>query len=189
MFGPQDQEIIDYITKYGAALTSTIYEIFDYNTSRSCQRRLKKLVEYYKELKRDRDIMTNEYCFYIKKTTQFKHKLLLTNFHREMYKRYEIIFFDNEIIMDHLRADGMIVFKNKKTGHIYAALVEVQISNTKLDVDKYKKFYEEQLYKKHFGDNDFPMIIAITNQKIPKVDEFEISKINVDMSNIDDLFK
>lgn len=186
MLTKKDFDIIDYLTKFKCASTSTIKEVFGYNTDRAVQRRLKILVEDYKEIKRDRENFTLEFTYYIKKPAQLRHSLLLTDFHRELHKIANIHKFDNEVTIDHLRADGLIVWEvNEKK---YLGLIEVQISNNKFNVGKYYKMLEDRLHDKYFGGT-FPYIIAVTNQKIPYVEEFNIIQIRTDMSDIDKLLK
>src|SRR5699024_4780390 len=99
---------------------------------------------------------TMQYHYYIKKPRQLRHNLLLTDFYRELNKIATINFFDKEFSIEHIRADGLVVYRYKNVNYI--AFVEVQISNQPLDVKKYEKLYQSGLYKNKFN-GVFPMII------------------------------
>lgn len=185
MYGPNDQKILDFLEKYGVATTSTIKEYVGYKNIRSAQMRLKKMCEKYKLIKRKRDIQTNENIFFIEEVKQLRHKLILTNFYREMLKRFEIIHFDGAFELGNVRPDGVVIYKDK-TGKIKSALIEVQICHTKFNTKKYQELLKSGDYKEYFGDNPFPNLIAITNQRLPQVKEFKIDQIKVDLSNIDE---
>jgi len=185
MYGPNDQKILDFLEKYGVATTSTIKEYIGYKSMRSAQMRLKKLSEKYKVIKKRRDIQTNEYMFFIEEPKQLRHKLILTNFYREMLKRYEILAFDREVSVGRIRADGIVVYMDN--GKMKNALIEVQICHTKLDIEKYQELLYSGKYKDVFGNNPFPNLIAITNQRLPEVKEFKINQIKVDLNNLDEV--
>ncbi|PAB60984.1 hypothetical protein [Anaeromicrobium sediminis] len=179
MITNRDIEVINFIEKFKCAKTSTIAKLF-YPSLLVAQKRLKKLYEY-KELQRYRHNIANEYVYYIKRPKQMKHRLLLTDFYAELSQIVEIKAFENEVILGNIRPDGLVgyVVNNKK----YIACVEVQISNQKLNIDKYKKFYNTEEYKKYFPT--IPLIVAVTNKRIEEVNEFKIIQVREDLKEIE----
>lgn len=177
MITKRDKKVIDFLEQFKIANTSTIHELF-YPSLRVAQNRLKTLTDH-KAIKRTRNHINMEYLYYIKKPRQIKHRLLLTDFHRELNKMVKIIDFQNEFIIEHLRADGFVAYKYNNKGYI--AFIEVEISNKSLDINKYKKLFKEGKYKLYFPV--FPKLIVITNKKISEIKEFEVIQIKEDFSN------
>lgn len=182
MVTAKDKEVLQFIEKFKVATTSTISELY-YHNLKWTQRRLKKLYDN-KYLKRERDHFTSEYYYYIRKTRQLRHDLLLTNFYREMNKIVDIELFEKEFTIENMRADGLIAYRHKNKGYI--AFVEVQIANIPLDVEKYESLYKSGKYKKYFPV--FPLIYAITDKKIPNT-TLKVIRINEDMSNLREVLK
>lgn len=178
----RDIEVLNFIDKFKAARTDTIHEFF-YPSLRVAQRRLKLLYDN-NYLKRDRDHFTSQYYYYIRKTKQLRHDLLLTDFYREINKIVDIELFEKEFSIADIRADGLIAYRHKNKGYI--AFVEIQIANIPLNVEKYEKLYHSGKYKKYFPV--FPLVYAITDQKIPDT-KIEIIKVNEDMSNLREVLK
>ncbi|SDL21308.1 hypothetical protein [Natronincola ferrireducens] len=183
MVTKRDKAALDFISKFQVASTSTLKELF-YPSLRVAQRRLSTLVEHG-EIKREREYINNEYIYFIKKPKQLRHRLLLTKFYKAIYNKIDIVSFENEVIIDNIRPDGLLAYRYKNKGYI--AFVEVQISNVPLDLDKYKRLLKTERYKNYFPV--FPKLIAITNQNAPQIKDFEIIKINEDMSNAGKLIK
>ncbi len=177
MITKRDQRVIEYIEKFKVATTDTIAELF-YPSIKVAQRRLREIAES-KLLKRDRDHFTAQYYYYTKKNNQLRHSLLLTDFYRELNKIATIEHFDNEFVIGELRADGLVVYKINGTA--YVAFVEVQIANTPVDIAKYEKLHKSTTYKNFFPV--FPLIIAITNKKIPSTN-LKVIQVNEDIENL-----
>lgn len=173
----RDKEVLLFIEKFKVATTDTIWQLF-YPSLRVSQTRL-KLLHDNKLIKRDRDHFTSQYYYYIRKPRQLRHDLLLTDFYREMDRKAEIELFKKEFTIGDIRSDGLIAYKNNHKRFI--AFIEVQISNTPLDIKKYEKLYKTKLYKNYFPA--FPLIYAITDKSIPSTN-LKIIKINEDMSNL-----
>ncbi|WP_427340768.1 hypothetical protein [Caloranaerobacter sp. DY30410] len=184
MITKRDREVINFIKKFKVATTSTIAELF-YPSLRVAQRRLMTLVSH-RELKRERYYINQEYMYYIKKPKQLRHRLLLTDFYREIHKLgFEIEYFDNEVIIDDIRPDGLLAYRYQNKAYI--AFVEVEISNKGLNISKYKKLLKTGKYKKYFPV--FPIIIAITDHKIPIQQDLVIIQVKEDLSNIKTCFR
>jgi len=177
MVTERDKSIIAFLEKYHVANTDTINELF-FNNLKSCHRRLKVLSEN-KIIRRSREHFTMQYNYYIRKPQQLRHKLLLTDFYRELNKLVDIQHFDNEVSYGSIRADGLVAFRYKKRGYI--ALIEVHISNNPL-IQKYEKFFYSGEYKKYFPT--FPKIYVISNKNIPDSKNFEVITIKEELSKI-----
>lgn len=177
MITKRDIRAIEFIEKFKVATTDTIAELF-YPNTKIAQRRL-KIITDNKLLKREREHFTAQYYYYIRKSNQLKHSLLLTDFYRELNKIATIEHFDSEFIVGDLRSDGLVVYKINGTA--YVAFVEVQISNTSIDIAKYEKLHKSAKYKNFFPV--FPLIIAITNKNIPDTN-LKVIQINEDIENI-----
>ncbi len=179
MITSRDLTVIEAVEQYKIMRTSTIAKLF-FPSLLTAQKRLKIMYDN-KELKRMRDLATKEYCYYIRKPKQWKHSLLITDFYAAASELIDIVSFKNEVTIEHLRADGLLAYKYNGKG--YVAFVEVQISNTPLDVEKYKKLLYNGAYKQYFG-GVFPRIIVATNRKVPTVKDLMIIRIKEDLSNI-----
>lgn len=181
MITKRDRTVIEWLEKFGVAKTDTIAEIF-YPNIKVARRRLKAIYDA-NLLKREREHFTSQYYYYTKKPQQLYHKILLTDFYKDLNKKVNIKLFENEYVCEDIRADGLVAYEiNNET---YIAFVEIQISNQPLDIAKYDRLYRSGKYKLHFKTNNFPLVIAITNKNnIPKTN-FKIIRINEDMSNLD----
>ncbi|MBB6214942.1 hypothetical protein HNQ80_001027 [Anaerosolibacter carboniphilus] len=184
MITSRDLSVIDAIEKYKIMRTSTIAKLY-FPSLLMAQKRLKTMVEN-KEVKRMRDLTTKEYCYYIRKPKQWRHSLLTTDFYAAASELIDIVSFQSEVTIEHLRCDGLIAYRHRGKG--YVAFLEVQISNTPLDVEKYKKLLYSGAYKQYFG-GVFPRIIAVTNRNIPQINDLTIIQVKEDLSNIEDILR
>lgn len=182
MLQERDNRVIDFIEEFKVARTSTIYELFFKNVSlRYCRKRLAKLCEY-KELKREKNHISDEYIYYIQKPKHLKHELLLTDFYRELNKIVNIIGFKCTYSIGSIIADGLVGYKLKNTKGVIIAFVEIQTRNNPVDIEKYEKLFYSNEWVKEF--ESFPKVIAITNKKVKKVEEFEVIKIKENLKDI-----
>lgn len=187
MLMDRDKEIIAFLERMGVATTSILHELFfKSNTMRFTRYRLKYLVEN-KEINRSREHINREYCYYIKKTKQMRHKLLLSEFYVHLSRIASVEKFIPEISIEFLRPDALIGYETEKK---YIAFVEVEISNNSIKekIENYRKLYRTELYKKHLFES-MPRLIIVTNRKVPKVEEFKVIQIKEDFSNIEDCLK
>lgn len=173
----KEKQVLEFIEKFKVATTDTLAELF-YPSLRYAQQRLKKMHDS-KLIKRDRDHFTSQYYYFTQRPKQLRHSLLLTNFYRELNRIANIEFFDNEFVIEHVRADALVAYSLQGKG--YVAFIEVQIANMPLDIGKYEKLYRAELYKKYFPV--FPLIIAITDKNISKSD-LKVIKVNEDIENL-----
>ncbi|OLS02866.1 hypothetical protein [Tissierella creatinophila] len=173
----RDKLSLKFIKKFKVATTDTIAELF-YPNLVIARRRLKLLCDN-KLIKRDRDHFTAQYYYYFKKTKQLKHKILLTDFYRELNKTSEIVLFENEFRCENIIADGLAVYKINSQPYI--VFIEIEISNKGIDIEKYENLYRSGKYKRYFPV--FPSIIVITDKKIP-YSNLNIIQVNEDIENL-----
>lgn len=171
-----EKEVLNFLDIFKVATTNTIHELF-YPSLRYTQLRLKQLYDA-KLIKRDRDNFTSQYYYYIKKPTQTRHCLLLTDFYRELNKLAEIEIFEKEFAINEVRPDALIGYKFKNQS--YVAFVEVELSNNP-DIEKYERLFRSGKYKESL--NVFPLIFYITNKKIPDT-KLKIIQVNEDVKNL-----
>ena len=173
MITKRDKLMLNYLREYKCAHTKTLARFYpDIPTAR---RRLKILYES-KEIARCRDNINTEYIHYITKPKQLRHSVLLTDFLREFSRLAEIKNCKTEVVIGNVRADAMV-------GYIYnskprLAFVEIQISNTPLDTLKYEKLYYSGTWKDKLPE--FPLIIAVTDRKIP-VTDLKVIQVSEDL--------
>lgn len=180
----RDSKIINYLEDFKAATTSTLAVLFFPNLL-SAQKRLKRLATYYSAINRDRDHISSEYYYYIDtKPKQLRHRLLLTNFHRELIQLgIEIVELKNEFTyFENIRPDGLLacVLPN---GRKMVYFIETERSN-KPDIVKYEKLYRSDEWKEIFSF--FPPIIWITNKKVSKT-ELEVIHLRENLKDINKL--
>lgn len=180
MVTSRDIEVKEFLQEYKVASTSTIALLFFPSLS-ACQKRLKKLVDN-KEIKRDRDSITNEYIYYIKRPKQLKHSLLVTKFYGYISKQYKVATFKIEPVLDNIRPDA--VFGFIKDDKKYIGLLEIEISNKGFNFAKYEKFYISEQYKSFYPV--MPIIFIVSN-KIIKIPKSNINYVLLDTCIIEKL--
>jgi hypothetical protein len=176
MITKRDRQVLNYLTEYKCAHTSTLAMF--YPSIQVARRRLKILCRSH-EIKRARDNINKEYIYFISKPKQLRHSVLLTDFLREFSGVATIESCKTEVAIGNLRSDALIGYREH--GKRYLAFVEVQISNSALDVQKYEKLYYSKEWEKKLPQ--FPVIFAITDKKIPET-TLKVIRINEDLSNI-----
>lgn len=175
----RDKEVIEFITEFKVASTSTIAEVF-FPSRISCYRRLQVLNEH-NELKRIRNNINSEYVYYKKLPKQFKHSLLVTEFYRELHKKSDIISFKIEPIMGNIRPDAVFGYTyHKKT---YVGLLEVEISNKGFNFGKYEKFYSSGEYKNYLPV--MPTVFVVGDKvKLPDKSDINYVLVNTNFTNL-----
>ncbi len=174
----RDKKILVFLKKFKVATTDTIAELF-FPSLRMAQRRLTKLVDYG-ALNRTRDHFTFQYMYYIEKPRQMHHRLILTDFYREVTRLgVKIVKFDNEFtFFDGIRPDGFIAYRYE--GKNYMAFVETELSN-RPNTKKYEELYDSEIWKGIFPI--FPTVIWVTDQCVPKT-KLDIIQIKTDLFDI-----
>lgn len=176
MITQRDKQMIRYLQEYKCAHTQTLAGF--YPNIKIARKRLKILYDS-REIGRVRDNINAEYIYYLSKPKQLRHAVILTDFMREFSRVARVEKCLPEFVIGNVRADALIGYRHQNKPYI--AFVEVQISNAPLDVLKYEKLYHSGAWKSKLPD--FPLIIAITDRKIPKTD-LKILRINEDLTNL-----
>ena len=179
MLTTRDISIIEFVTIYKVASTSTISHFF-FSSISACHKRLKILSDNG-SIKRARDSINNEYVYFKKLPKQLKHSLLVTEFYREASGRYEIVNFKIEPVIGNIRPDA--VFGYIKNGKKYLGLLEVEISHKGFDYLKYEKFKTSENYKQYFPTMPTIFIIG-DNIKQNLIKDITFKIISENMNNV-----
>ena len=167
----RDNQIIEFLTQYKCATTSTISDLFFNGSRRPTTRRLKHLKEHG-FIKSSQEYVSVEQVHYInKKPTQLKHSCICSEFVSKMKLENNIIKEKVEFKIGNIRSDLLLITDTPK---IYF----VEVCNTKpFDVNKYIKLKKSMEWKKVFPV--FPDIIVISDKKVNTTNELNIIKYNL----------
>ena len=165
----RDYKVISCIKEYKIAKTSTIERLF-FNSKATCEKRLTKLVEI-KKLYRYRENILSEYCYYVKRPTNIKHSLLISDIYSRLTTEYKVVKCKREYEIKYrnksIRADLMAVIQlNNK---LVPLLFEIDLS--KSYDNKYTEYISKYYYKQLFPIE--PTIVVISN-RTPKNAEISI---------------
>ncbi|CEP82660.1 hypothetical protein [Paraclostridium sordellii] len=181
----RDIQIIDFIKSVGITDTETISKIFFAGGLRTCQIRLKKLVDN-KYLKRiDKENFLDQHLFYVnKKPMQIKHKLLFSKFVAELVELgATIIKIKCPYQIANIIPDGFIAFEldgEKKT-----AFVEIELSKY-FKVKKYDEFYYSKKWKELLPT--FPSIVVVSDKKVQKSNAYTVIDIKTNFEDIRNIY-
>lgn len=183
MLTQRDKAIISHLERFKICNTLTLAKLF-FPSLRMAQIRLKWLADN-REIKRDRIYIDNQYVYFLKKPKQIRHKLLISKFYVALKEVVLIKHFVLEKKIESIVPDMIIGYEYNKNKYI--ACIEVEISNNSISkkLDAYRKLYKTQQYKKYF--HTMPILIIITDKKVPKIDDFKIIQIREDLSKIKDI--
>lgn len=174
----RDKKIIDFIETCPAD-SATIERLF-FTGKRTCNERLRKLVDYG-YLKRWRRNVNSNYIYYVRrKTTQLEHCSFIAKTYLWIKQQeYIIEKFKREVTIENLRADALCKIKDmKKDGYL---IVEVELSNNNISkkLMKYEDLYLSNQYKRYF--DVMPKLLYVSNQKVQS-DLLNI--INLNLKNL-----
>lgn len=186
MINQRDEQIIDCVKTFGVMYADQIARVFmkgKKEALRIAQRRLKAIIEA-NELKVGRDKYSNKYIYFDKTpNSQLKHKLLIAECYAQLHTiDGNLVEFIPEYSIDNIRADAFFIFESRENR--YYNFLEVQISNTPVDIAKY-----ERLCTKGFPWPVFPRIIVVSNKKITVNTNLTVKAIGTDYKGFGDLFK
>ena len=170
MLQERDWRVINFLERFGAATTGQIKELYfpavSFVRARDCLRRIVKesaFVQLDKE-------MLRENVFYIGKKTQVKHKLVVTEFFRRLFTGPgTLIRFEPEHTIDRVRADAYVEYLYN--GYDYRFMVEVQLSASKPDYDKYIRLFRSREW------DIIPRIVLISDRRWALHPELDIVRI------------
>lgn len=170
----RDNQIINFLTQYKCATTSTISNLFFNGSRRPTTRRLKHLKEHG-FIKSSQEYVSIEQVHYInKKPTQLKHVCICSEFISKMKLENNILKEKTEFKIGNIRSDLLIITDTPK---IYF----VEVCNTKpFDVNKYVKLKKSMVWKNVFPV--FPDIIVISDKKVNKSNELNIIEYSLSLN-------
>lgn len=181
----RDEKIKSFLEEVTIASTSTISEIFFNRSLRSCQYRLRQLVEY-KIIKSFRPSIIEENLFYVKnKPRNYKHKLIFSDLLRELHRlNIEVLKYRCPYVIESktVIADGLIVIR---TDRVKIFFVEGELSK-KLNISKYESLYYSREWKEVFPV--MPSILCISDKRID-VDHnvLDIRKVNLKFDKLEEI--
>ena len=172
----RDNNIIEFLTKYKCATTSTISNLFFNGSRRPTTRRLKHLKEHG-FIKSSQEYVSIEQVHYInKKPTQLKHSCLCSEFACKMKLEKNILKEKTEFKIGNVRTDLLLITDHPK---IYL----IEICNTKpFDLNKYIKLKKSMEWKKLFPT--FPDIIVVSDKKVNKSNELNIIHYDLNLNRV-----
>jgi hypothetical protein len=195
MITQRDREIVRHIEKYNFATIDQIAKIVfgehkcSYDIAR---RRLKRLIDS-QYLRKFKNIDTNELIFTlpenpIKKVSQ--HSILVMDYYSELIKTgVEMIGFQREKSFQSgkVRSDAFINFKFN--GFNYFQVLEVQLYNDKVDLQKYENIEIKQELYQLCSQKALPNIIVITYKpKALETDGYNVVSIDIELSDFPRIF-
>lgn len=170
MITQRDQDILNFLEEFHAATTSQLQRLFFHGTSYrySC----KRLQCLYEQgfLKRMRSTISNEYAYYLKKSSmlqQIHHDLIRTELYVSIKEQYKLLEWNNEMPISNIRPDALAYIE-----YGLPLMIEIHLSN-RFNFEKYK-----QNFIPLFGIQ--PRIIIVSDKKInPPDSRYRIIKTNM----------
>lgn len=181
----RDEKIIDFLTSYKCATTSTMATLFFNGSSRPCSRRLQNLREHG-FINSTQEFVSKEMIHYTnRKPTQLKHSCLVTSLLSEFKKLECDILKDKvEFKVGNIRSDLFIAIKHNNNNYIFL----VEVCNTKkFDLKKYNKLYDSNYWREYFPV--FPNILVISNKPVDNSNKFIINKCDLNFNELDKILK
>ena len=175
----RDKQIIDFLSEYKCATTSTLAIIFFNGSKRPTTRRLKLLREHGL-INSAQEFVCLEQIHYInKKPKQIKHTIIETNFISKLYEnKIEILKLKKEFKIGNVRCDLLLVTKINNNALIYF----IEVCNTKpFDTNKYIRLKDSNYWKEYFPV--FPSIIVISDKPVNNSKYLNIISLNLSLDN------
>ena len=181
----RDLKIIDFLKNNKVADTTTLSNIFFDGSLRSCQHRLKKLVDNG-DLKAFRENILSPNIYYTKKKpTSYKHAIKVTQFIAELHKLgIEILKIKTPYAIGNMIADSLIVCR--VNGDVKILWLEVELTKF-FNLNKYEDLYYSRKWKEVLPN--FGSIVVVSDKKVKTNNKFDIIKIDTEFKNIDELLK
>lgn len=179
----RDVKIIDFLKNNKVADTTTLSNIFFNGSLRSCQQRLKKLVDNG-DLKFFRENILSQNIYYVKKKpSSWKHAIKVTQFIAELYKlNIEVLKVKTPFKCGNMIADSLIICRIN--GDVKILWLEVELTKF-FNITKYENLHYSRKWKEVLPT--FGSIVVVSRKKVKTNDKFNVIKIDTDFSNIEDL--
>ena len=181
----RDVKIIEFLKDNKVADTQTLSNIFFNGSLRSCQHRLKKLVDNG-DLKVFRENILSQNIYYVKKKpSSWKHALKVTQFIAELHKLgIEILKIKTPFKCGNLIADSLIICR--VNGDVKILWLEVELTKF-FNLTKYEDLYYSRKWKEVLPT--FGAIVTVSDKNVKTNDKFNIIKIDTEFKNIDELLR
>lgn len=181
----RDINLIEFLKENKVADTNTLSTIFFNSSLRSCQHRLKKLVDNG-DIKAFRPDILSQNIYYVKKKpTSFKHALKVTQFIAELHKLgIEILKIKTPFKCGNLIADSLIICR--VNGDVKILWLEVELTKF-FNLTKYEDLYYSRKWKEVLPT--FGAIVTVSDKNVKTNDKFNIIKIDTEFKNIDELLR
>lgn len=179
----RDVKIIEFLKNNKCADTETISHIFFNGSLRSCQHRLKKLVDNG-DLKSFRENILSQNIYYVKKKpSSYKHALKVTQFIAELHKLgIEVLKVKTPYAIGNMIADSLLVVRIN--GEVKILWLEVELTKF-FNLSKYEDLYYSRKWKEVLPR--FGSIVVVSDRNVKTNNTFNIIKIKTDFSNMEDL--
>ena len=175
----RDKQIIDFLSEYKCATTSTLAIIFFKGSKRPTTRRLKLLREHGLINSAQEFVCLEQIHKINKKPKQIKHTIIETNFISKLYEnKIEILKLKKEFKIGNVRSDLILVCKMNNKALIYF----IEVCNTKpFDTNKYIRLKDSNYWKEYFPV--FPSIIVISDKPVIDSKHLNILHLNLSLDN------
>lgn len=161
MLTGRDYDVIEFVTDFRAAKTSVIEQLF-FPSRRVANRRLEQIIEDG-ALKRERDSESGEYVYFVKRSKQLRHAMILTDVYAIYKRNTEVKMFSIEPALGTIRPDAVMTYTDRGIEH--TACIEVELSHKGLDLEKYIRWRDSGEYRIYI--DPFPLLIIVTDAKVP----------------------
>ena len=148
----RDLRVLEFVSDFKVARTSTIARLFYDNNLRVAQRRLQEMIT---EKKINR-VKEDEYVYYIKTPSQYKHAIAITDYLAYLSRSHKIADCRAEYKCGNLRSDALVALDEKP------ALIEVQLSGQP-DINKYLTLKLSDAWQHDF--KTFPPVYLLSECK------------------------
>jgi hypothetical protein len=175
-------KILDFIETFKVCDITHIARLFYGKNKFPILNAQDKMTAMFKDklVNRKRNNVNNKYTYYLgKEPVQIQHRLILTEIYTVLKCRFISVKCQPEYICGNVRADGYIEIRNG--GKTCLMFIEVQISNTPVDIKKYELLYSAG----RFPNGIFPVVLVVTDQiQVLKSELFDIIKIRVNLEGL-----
>ena len=169
----RDIQIIEFLKNNKVADTTTLSNIFFNGSLRSCQQRLKKLVDNG-DLKFFRENILSQNIYYVKKKpSSWKHAIKVTQFIAELYKlNIEVLKVKTPFKCGNMIADSLIICRIN--GDVKILWLEVELTKF-FNLSKYEDLYYSRKWKEALPN--FGSIVVVSRKKVKTNDKFNVIKM------------
>ena len=196
----RDIQVMEFIKEFRVASTSDLMELFGFNQS-GCNRRMKQLMEEFKDLKKLEYNPThnfyndkykiglkNQNVYYWKrKSKSIEHDLLINRFYIELLDRQK-----EGIIVKEFKREHRITLEDFTVIADAYILIEYKGMESEylLELENQKGFNYKKYYKLEVEDIIVPPVIVCTDRRVYNYcKNLEVIKVKLNLSDINKVIK